>query len=200
MIQVVVNHESGQQRNDCSVRTLWSLSGRSYSECLEIMREAGRQDNRGAYVWNIEHAYKTIGAKWTNLWGKKPTFNQWYKTADHSKNYAVMVRGHIFAVRKGVVYGNESDASRLRARVSQFAEVKEFEAPAIQSVEDKAKDEKRETIKLAIEKAKDKAAVYGSVSIGGKKLVAKHYPSEKAFNKAIDNAVRNAYKKLIEKK
>lgn len=130
MAILVHNEREGQQQNDCSVRAMWSLSGKTYNECLEILRSAGRKDNDGIRAYQLRDAFKAIGATWAHFPYKKPTFNQWYKEhADHSKNYAVIVKGHIFAVRKGVVYGNRDDAKRLRARVVEFAEVDDYNAP-----------------------------------------------------------------------
>lgn len=194
MIHSVRNHEAGQQTSDCSVRTLWSLSGKTYEECLEILRSVGRRDNCGAYSFQIRDAYKCIGATWTSLYSKKPTFNQWYKSADHSKNYAVIVRGHIFAVRKGVVYGNDNDSKRLRARVCEFAEVQEFEAPAMKSSDDIIKEQRRDQIKRQKNRALNYASIYGYAEVGGKRIVARHYASSKAFEKAVDNAVRKITK------
>lgn len=193
MIQSVRNIEKGQQWNDCSVRTLWSLSGKTYQECVEILRSAGRKDNEGVLGYHLEQAYKSIGAKWTAVW-ERPTFNQWYKQADHSKNYAIVVRGHVFAVRKGVVYGNYDDAKRLRARVRHVAEVQDFEAPVMKTEQEKAKEQKADTIKNAKNRALNYASVYGYAVVGGKRIVAKYYTSDKAFKKAIDNAVRKITK------
>lgn len=191
MIKLVNTIGKGQQWNDCSVRALMSLSGKSYDDSVELMRAAGRVDNQGARFHQVYDAYKCIKAEWTKLWDSKPTFNQWYKTADHSKNYAVIVKNHIFAVRKGVVYGNPDDHKRLRARVCEFAEVSEFEAPKIKTRKEILAEEKSAFIKRKKNLAKDYIKVYGHCEVNGKRIVKNYYANDKDLNKAIDNAVRS---------
>ena len=191
MIKLVNTIGKNQQWNDCSVRALMSLSGKTYEESVEIMRAVGRADNKGVKFGQVLEAYRCIQAKWTGLCNSKPTFNQWYKAADHSKNYAVIVRGHIFAVRKGVVYGNYDDHKRIRARVCQFAEVAEFEAPKIKTRKEVLAEEKSEFVKTRKEISLAYIRVYGKCNINGKHIVAKYYANDKDLKKAIDNAVRS---------
>lgn len=108
------------EANDCTVRALATIKGLSYNEAHKIMAEKGGRVNRkGVISIMTTKAYATQGLEETNMYREQPTFNQFMK---QNPNFTgvVGVRGHVFTVRKGVVYGNWNDGERTRARVRKI--------------------------------------------------------------------------------
>ena len=108
--------ESKNEANDCTVRALASLIDLAYDQAHEIMRDrAARQNGRGTMGWLTTRAYESVGLT-ENMFRNRPTFNQFIKSNPNFTGI-IGVRGHVFTVKNGTVYGNCDDADRKRARV-----------------------------------------------------------------------------------
>ena len=109
--------EARNETNDCTVRALASIKGISYDKAHAIMADkAGRQHRQGTVGFLTTKAYESQGLQETSTWKERPTFAKFMR---NNPNFTgvIGVRGHVFTVKEGVVYGNWNDASRTRARV-----------------------------------------------------------------------------------
>lgn len=102
------------ETNDCTVRALAAMMNISYEEAHDTMRRHGRKNRGGSFVSATARAYSEYGL--TLREENNPTFAQWLRANPRAKAI-VRVRGHVFTVKNGVVYGNNNDAARKRARV-----------------------------------------------------------------------------------
>jgi hypothetical protein len=108
--------ESKNEANDCTVRALASLIGLTYNQAHEIMRDkAARTNGFGTMGWLTTRAYESVGLT-EERFSNRPTFNQFMKSNPNFTGI-IGVRGHVFTVKNGTVYGNWNDADRKRARV-----------------------------------------------------------------------------------
>lgn len=108
------------ETNDCTVRALATIKGLSYNEAHKIMAEkAGRVNRKGVIGFMTTEAYATQGLEEKDMYGEQPTFAAFMR---NNPNFTgiIGVRGHVFTVRKGVVYGNWDDGERTRARVRKI--------------------------------------------------------------------------------
>ena len=74
-----------------------------------------RTTGKGVNGFMLYKAYTSAGLKENYVW-ERPTVNQFLKKNTNFKG-VIMVRGHVFTVKDGTVYGNCDDADRKRARV-----------------------------------------------------------------------------------
>ena len=129
LVDTVKQYEAARiaknEENDCTVRALASLLDMTYDWAHNVMSDyADRQHRRGTMGWLTTRAYEMAGLTENQL-SQRPTFNQFMKA---NKNFTgiVGVRGHVFTVKNGVVYGNWNDADRKRARVIKLYTLENF--------------------------------------------------------------------------
>jgi hypothetical protein len=112
------------EKNDCTVRALVVLTGRSYKDCLNAMESAGRKKGKGAYVPQVQEAADLLGHPIRELsYMEKRAIIESYPERDHClqgitthharrfrKAWAnqppmlLFVNGHVAAFRDGVVH------------------------------------------------------------------------------------------------
>ena len=120
------------EMNDCTVRALASAGEMRYKDAWHIAKESGRRTGRGMSLHQIEAMLKAnfIGVKYNRInkmkWvnGKRvvTTLSSLLKDPRFQTGaHYVIVTGHAFAIKDGVVYGNSSDADRTRAHVKGWA-------------------------------------------------------------------------------
>lgn len=105
------------ETNDCTVRALATIKDISYDEAHKIMADKGeRQNRKGCLSFMTSIAYESQGLQKTEMWKEKPTFAKFIK---NNPNFTgvIGVKGHVFTMKQGVVYGNWNDDKRTRARV-----------------------------------------------------------------------------------
>ena len=126
------------ESNDCVVRSLASAFDMSYDTSHEfVFRKFGRKTRKGTALFTVKMDWMSqSGEKINNKTFKllsldglksklgKPrvSFNQFFK---HYKTgtYVLVVRGHAFTLKNGIVIGNDSDAKRLRAIIYKAYQV-----------------------------------------------------------------------------
>ena len=119
------------ERNDCTVRALASAGDMRYKDAWAICDEFGRKTGRGMSIADIKAMLKAnfIGVKYNAIkkgWvdGKRQvtTLSSLLKDPRFQTGaHYVIVTGHAFAIKDGVVYGNSNDADRTRAHVKGWA-------------------------------------------------------------------------------
>lgn len=119
------------ERNDCTVRALASAGEMRYSDAWSICKDFGRKTGRGMSVNEIRKMLKFnfIGVKYNAIQkryvdGKRETTTLAKLLKDprfQTGAHYVIVTGHAFAIKDGVVYGNSNDAGRTRAHVKGWA-------------------------------------------------------------------------------
>lgn len=87
--------ETSGQRNDCTVRALSTVTGRDYVEVLNVLREAGRKDNKGFHLkaWLKKNNWQVLG--------------HWFQQTMGIQDYGVYLCaqvGHVWAIKNGVKY------------------------------------------------------------------------------------------------
>ncbi len=125
------------ERNDCVVRAVASTFGLKYDVAHKfVANEFGREPRKGTFgtTWKLSIRDNILGIKY-KLVHKE---NLLYPGSDiHQKKggepvnvplrlflerfpkgrYLVIVKGHAFSIIDGVVIGNDSDGSRLKAKI-----------------------------------------------------------------------------------
>lgn len=139
MIPLVKNWDAGTKEgitesNDCTVKAFMELKGISYKSARTFMHENNyRKPFEGMKFYVLKKMFaKHLKGRWTREYAGL-TFNQTYKKLDKDKNYGVVVIGHIFTVKKGVVYGNHNDNSK-RKRVQWVFELNDNEVDKMKLV------------------------------------------------------------------
>jgi hypothetical protein len=120
-----------EERNDCTVRALASAGDMRYKDAWSIAQDFGRKTGRGMSINDIVKMLKFnfIGVKYNSIKktyvdGKKQvtTFAKLLKDPRFQTGaHYIIVTGHAFAIKDGVVYGNSNDGDRSRAHVKGWA-------------------------------------------------------------------------------
>ena len=112
------NIYNGKGENDCSVRALASLNNIKYMESYYIMKELGREDNKGFDVRKLLQYLVNTGQfkRMTPLIKDKKITTRKFVNSGVLKtqyDYLVMSEAHIFALKYNgkywVTYGNYND-------------------------------------------------------------------------------------------
>jgi hypothetical protein len=126
------------ESNDCVVRSFASAFDMTYDESHKFVAEKlNRKDRNGVVFFTLKMASmidrgETINNK---KFEKLPldgmrmenksrfvTFNQFFKK--HKEGvYLIVVRGHAFTLKNGIVIGNTEDSTRLKARINTVYKV-----------------------------------------------------------------------------
>lgn len=120
--------------NNCVVRAFAICMNCSYQEADEYAKEyLNREYSKGVNMKlllshladNSKQLFNVLEDK--NIKYKSqvrkvlksnPTFNQFLKNFSlKNKTYFIVVKGHAFALKNGVIYGNEEDLTSIRKRV-----------------------------------------------------------------------------------
>ena len=122
-----------QETNDCVVRALAAMSESTYDQAHAYAREVlGRKNGSGVKFGvlkdNIEKGmmgksfipvdvntrYKCYG----EMVERQMTVGTFFKKASKTQTFLVVVKGHIFCMKEGVVVGgNYNDVAQLRKRI-----------------------------------------------------------------------------------
>lgn len=112
-------------RRDCTVTALAAATGRPTECAYRALREAGREDNRGATRSVILKAAKILedreDLKWDYLYSTLPTVARWVKQ-NPTGRHLVITRNHAVAVVDGVLIDN-THRPKTRARVECTLEI-----------------------------------------------------------------------------
>jgi hypothetical protein len=126
------------ESNDCVVRSLASAFDMSYDTSHEfVFRKFGRKTRKGTSLFTMKMDWMSqSGEKINNktfkllsldglkskLGKSRVSFNQFFKHYQ-TGTYVLVVRGHAFTLKNGIVIGNDSDAKRLRAIIYKAYQV-----------------------------------------------------------------------------
>ena len=90
----------------CSVIALATACQIPHKKAYAVMQDQGRKHKRGAYTSQSEAAVKALGFNWYNVTEDYPeakTPISAAKTLPKDKTFMIVVSGHIFTVRNGIV-------------------------------------------------------------------------------------------------
>lgn len=106
-----------RENGDCAVRAIASGFGIAYNKVHDILAGFGRVTGNGTSLGQMKDAIIEIAGKDVECQKSGITVKQALK--HYSKgNFIVVVRGHAFSIKDGVIYGNGGyDSERMRARV-----------------------------------------------------------------------------------
>jgi hypothetical protein len=126
------------ESNDCVVRSFASAFDMSYDEAHKLASEKfGRKNRKGVALFTMkmggmidrgetinDKKFEKLPLDGVRMENKSRfvTFNQFFKK--HKKGvYLIVVRGHAFTLKNGIVIGNTEDATRLKARINTVYKV-----------------------------------------------------------------------------
>ena len=128
---MAINYKScakvGAAMNDngfCSVIALATACQIPHKKAYAVMREQGRKHKRGAYTSQSEAAVKALGFDWSNVTEDYPEVKTPVSAAANlpkNKTFMIVVSGHIFTVRNGIV---EDWTEGRKHRVKRIYEIK----------------------------------------------------------------------------
>jgi hypothetical protein len=103
-----MRHEIGatsvdpRSRNDCTVRAVANAWGMPYDEAAQVCKKHGRKRiNSGMKGTAVMEMLTNLGARRMPLHGSKVWIT--LNVLDSTRTYLVLIPGHIFTVRNGVV-------------------------------------------------------------------------------------------------
>ena len=122
-----------QETNDCVVRALAAMSGSTYDQAHSYAREVlGRKNGSGVRLGilkgniqkgmmgksftpvDVNTRYKCYG----EMVERQMTVGTFFKKASKKQTFLIVVKGHIFCMKEGVVVGgNYNDVAQLRKRI-----------------------------------------------------------------------------------
>lgn len=96
------------ESKDCAVRAIAIACGVDYNEAHLALNIAGRKNRSGTWDWQINDAIELLGKSYKYHFPTQPngcrytpkTIGKW---VDKNKTYIAKVRGHVLAVKGGVV-------------------------------------------------------------------------------------------------
>lgn len=91
------------ESGDCTVKALAIAGQMPYKKAHAHLKSYGRMKHKGMSLGGVQIAYKGAGLELTPVDTEAKTINQFEQMADKTKVYLVLTRGHIVAVRHGVV-------------------------------------------------------------------------------------------------
>lgn len=98
---VVAESDRFGETNDCSVKCLAIVTGKSYAQCHEALRLQGRKKGRGANGRQIEKALNALGFKTVNTEWTGKTFISF--KCDPEKVVMLFSKSHVVAVTNSVI-------------------------------------------------------------------------------------------------
>jgi hypothetical protein len=127
---------SNQDKNDCTVRCLANLTDLTYDDAKELLASARKSDKRGASASSFVPLYRDLGIRPVATFGttnqavwmehlfpnkfKGMTVNSFMQRCNKNRSYAIMVKGHIFAVVNGVIHDKVSWDTLRNMRVTAY--------------------------------------------------------------------------------
>ena len=91
------------ESGDCTVKALAIAGQMPYKKAHAHLAKHGRKPRKGMTLEPLKQAYIDAGLMLTPVRTQAKTINQFEQMADKTKVYLVLTRGHIVAVRHGVV-------------------------------------------------------------------------------------------------
>lgn len=117
---------SHSENNDCAVRATAIALNQTYTETHAQYKAEGRKNNRGVKSYTVIDVCKKayIGLSYATCyflekadWNRRacPTISQVAKR-DYFKvgTHIIFVKGHVFTLKNGEIYGNPSDNGRAK--------------------------------------------------------------------------------------
>jgi ABC-type bacteriocin/lantibiotic exporter with double-glycine peptidase domain len=92
-----------RESGDCTVKALAIAGQMPYKKAHAHLAEHGRKPRKGMTLNPLKEAYEKAGLVLKQVMTGARTINQFEQRADKTKVYLVLTRGHIVAVRHGVV-------------------------------------------------------------------------------------------------
>lgn len=102
---------------DCAVRAIAAGFNFDYNKVHDTLRGLGRRDGAGTRMFQMEKAINELAGKVVEMERVSMTVRQALNRFKKG-TYIVVVAGHAFTIKDGVIYGNGGyDSERMRARV-----------------------------------------------------------------------------------
>lgn len=139
-MQVVIGKTSSSfnDKNDCTVRCLANLTDLEYEDAKELMSPARKSDRRGSKAIDFVPIYEALGIRPVATCGTTTqalllrklfhgvevgkTVHSFIEKCDKNKSFAVLVKGHIFAVVGGVIHDTLHYSTLRNMRVVAYFE------------------------------------------------------------------------------
>jgi hypothetical protein len=102
---------------DCAVRAIAAGFDFDYNKVHDTLRGLGRRDGGGTRMFQMDKAINQLAGKVVEMERVSMTVRQGLNKLKKG-TYIIVVAGHAFTIKDGVIYGNGGyDSERMRARI-----------------------------------------------------------------------------------
>jgi len=114
---------SKNENGDCAVRAIAAGFDIAYNKVHDVLAGFGRYTGYGTSLFQMKDAINELAGREIKMEYAGMTVKQALRKYNKG-NFIVVVRGHAFSIKDGVVFGNGGyDAERMRARIKYVWEI-----------------------------------------------------------------------------